>query len=81
MEKFSLTHDLKSENEEKEPFDRYCIYTGELYGPELTGKGCSIIISGKGGVESNPDAYQGGTLQIFAEHVEAAAVEKLHLDG
>ncbi|EFE38117.1 hypothetical protein TRV_07224 [Trichophyton verrucosum HKI 0517] len=81
VEKFSLTHDLKSENEEKEPFDRYCIYTGELYGPELASKGCSIIISGKGGVESNPDAYQGGTLQIFAEHVEAAAVEKLHLDA
>ncbi|EFR04543.1 hypothetical protein MGYG_07548 [Nannizzia gypsea CBS 118893] len=81
VEKFSLTHDLISENEEKEPFDKYCIYTGELYGPELTSTGCSIIISGKGGVESDPDAYQGGTLQIFAEHVEAASVEKLHLDA
>lgn len=81
VENFALSGDLKTENQNDEPLNEYSIFTSELYGPELTGEGCNIVLSGKAGDENHPNAYQGGVLRIYAEHVQSSTAEKLHFNS
>ncbi|KAE8419298.1 hypothetical protein BDV36DRAFT_308016 [Aspergillus pseudocaelatus] len=77
VEQFSVTGDLKAENQHDPPGNRFGIFASELYGPEVTPKGCKIAISGKAGDDNHPDGYNGGNLQIYVEHIDPSAAEKL----